>query len=156
MGFNRAWNRQWVFSMTPRANLSGRVSLNEWGPGGLPRQVPAKVWLTSPDGGCKGRCRSWTRRPRRPALGAAPRKSPEQEGTAAKAARRSPAGAERTAIPVGCGRGRGPSGRSAAGTGVPPGETHSVKKRKWHFQHFIFMQATQNAEEMAFPVWVRL
>lgn len=29
MGFNRAWNKQWVFSITPRAHLSGRVNQND-------------------------------------------------------------------------------------------------------------------------------
>lgn len=29
MGFNRAWNKQWVFSITPRAHLSGRVHQND-------------------------------------------------------------------------------------------------------------------------------
>lgn len=92
--------------------------------------------LTSPGAGCKGRCHSWMRRPQWPASEAAPQKSPEQEGTAAKAARRSPAEAGRTGIPVGCGRGSGPNERSAAGTGVPPGETFI---QKCYFQHFLFL-----------------
>lgn len=29
MGFNRAWNKQWVFSITPRAHLSGRGNQND-------------------------------------------------------------------------------------------------------------------------------
>ena len=107
---------------------------------GSPEPGSWKGALTSPDGGCKGRCRSWMRRPQWPASGAAPQKSPEPEGTAATAARRSPAGAGRTGIPVGCGRGSRPNERSAAGTGVPPGEAHI---QKCPFQGFIGMQAMQ-------------
>lgn len=43
MGFNRAWNKQWVFFITPRAHLSGRVNQKGRSDQPLLRLGPEKV-----------------------------------------------------------------------------------------------------------------
>ena len=65
------------------------------------------------------------RRPRWPAGGAAPQRSPAPGGTAATAATRSPAAAGTPGTPAASGRGSGPSGHNAAGTGDLPSEKNS-------------------------------
>lgn len=99
-------------------------------------QLCREVRLTSPDGCCTGRCRSRTRRPQSPASGAAPQRSPSPGGTDATAATHSPAAAGRPGTPAGDGRGSRPSGHSAAGTGVLPGEEDTTSWK--HHQSIVF------------------